>query len=175
MSRRRRTKGAELIEFTFTFIPFLAMMIFIVNTGWAVFGQASMQQAVRLAVRTGITMTGTQTTDLTGSVKALVIANSKGFLNGEGQIIPPATAPAFNYIKVHYFDGVTSADVSGQADGDKGGNIMQVSVEGYPLSPLLSRIYTLQGSVDHNASNIYVYAADVIEPSNSRPSIGSAP
>src|SRR5262245_33977400 len=81
MSRRRRTKGAELIEFTFTFLPFMAMVIFIVNTGWAVFAQASLQQAVRLACRSGITLTGTQTNNLTASVKSIVQANAMGFLN----------------------------------------------------------------------------------------------
>ena len=169
-SRRKRTRGAEMIEFIFTFIPFLAMLFFIVNTGWAVFGQASLQQAVRLACRTGVTLTGTQVaagSDLTAAVKSIVQQNAKGFLNG---------ATGLSYIKVHYFDQANpSNDVSGQADGDKPGNIMQVSVEGYPLNPLFSRIYTLRGSVDHNATNVYVYAADIIEPSNSRPSIGSAP
>jgi Flp pilus assembly protein TadG len=167
MSRRSRTKGAELVEFTFTFIPWLAMVFFICNTAWAVYCQATLQQAVRLAVRTGVTLTGAQTQNLTASVKARVQANAMGMLNG---------STGLAYIKVHYFDQDSpSTDVSGTATGNKGGNVMQVSIEGYPLSPLFSRIYTLRDSVDHNPMNIFVYSADLIEPSSNPAPIGSAP
>jgi Flp pilus assembly protein TadG len=167
LSRRERTKGAELVEFAYTFIPWLAMVFFICNTAWAVYCQATLQQAVRLAVRMGVTLTGAQTSNLTASVKGLVQANAMGMLNG---------TTGLNYIKVHYFDQDTpSTDVSGTATGNKAGNVMQVSIEGYPLNPLFSRIYTLRGSVDHNPMNIYVYSADLIEPSNNPPPIGSAP
>ena len=144
------------------------MVIFIINTGWAVFAQASLQQAVRLGCRTGVTLTSAQvTTNLTATVKTIVQLNAKGFLNG---------TTGYNYIKVHYFDADSpSTDVSGQASGNRPGNIMQVSVEGYPLNPLMSRIYTLRGSVDHYASTINVYAADIIEPSSTPPPIGAAP
>jgi Flp pilus assembly protein TadG len=167
LSRRKRTKGAELVEFTFTFIPWLAMIFFICNTAWAVYCQATLQTAVRLAVRKGVTLTGAQTTNLTASVKSLVQANSMGMLNG---------STGLNYIKVHYFDQDSpSTDVSNTSTGNKSGNVMQVSIEGYPLNPLFSRIYTLRGSVDHNPMNIFVYSADLIEPSNNTPPIGSAP
>jgi Flp pilus assembly protein TadG len=168
LSRRERTKGAELIEFSFTFIPWMAMIIFICNTAWAVYSQATLQQAVRLAVRTGITLTATQLTaasipgnSLSTAVKGLVQANANGILNGSNG----------GYIHVRYFAKDNSGNVTEVtgAGSNQSPNIMQVSVEGYPLSPLFSRIYTLRGSVDHDPMNIYVYSADLIEPSNDPP------
>ncbi len=181
-SRRRRTRGAELIEFTLNFLPFLAMIIVVVDTSWTIFAEATLQQAVRLAVRTGVTLTSSQVNgNLTDEVKSLVQQHAVGMLNGTAGL---------SRIKVNYFDQDNpSVDVSAQPSGNRPGNIMQVSVQNYPLSPLMARIFDWASGVDchtvdlgsggdnKGATGITVFAADVIEPMSTSviPPIGSAP
>ena len=168
--RRRRTRGTELIEFTFNFLPFLAMIIVVVDTSWVIFAEATLQQSVRLAVRTGVTMTASQVSgNLTDTVKALVQQHAVGMLNG---------TTGLGRIKVNYFDQDNpSLDVSNQSSGNNPGNIMQVSVQNYPVAPLIARIFSLGAGVDKGATGITVYAADVIEPMSAAnvPAIGPAP
>jgi hypothetical protein len=82
-------------------------------------------------------------------------------------------------IKVNYFQpplpnsaGAT-VDVSHLPTGNRGGNIMQVSVQGYSLPALLPRIFNR--SVDKDPTTLTVAAADMIEPSRIPPCIGAAP
>jgi Flp pilus assembly protein TadG len=169
-SRSHRTRGAELIEFTLNFLPFMIMIIELVDTAWAIFAQATLQQAVRMAVRNGVTLTTAQvTTNLTDTVKANVQAHSVGLLKGN---------TGLSYIKVHYFDANNpSNDVSNQSWGNTAGNIMRVSVEGYPLNPLMARFWSWKSAVDKSPMSMTVYAADVIEPMSTSvtPAIGPAP
>jgi len=168
--RRRRSQGAQLVEFTLNFLPFMIMIVVLVDTSWAIYAESTLQQAVRMAVRTGVTLTSTQvTTTLTDTVKSMVQQHAVGLLNG---------STGLGYIKVHYFDANNpSSDVSNQTWGNNPGNIMRVSVENYPLVPLMPRFFNWKGGVDNNPMNMTVYAADVIEPMATylTPPIGSAP
>src|SRR5207253_2771122 len=103
--RRRRTRGAELIEFTLNFLPFMILIIVVIDTAWALFCQATLQQAVRMAVRQGVTLTSSQvTTNLTDTVKGLVEQHSVGLLRGN---------TGLSYIKIHYYD-VTETSVTSE-------------------------------------------------------------
>jgi hypothetical protein len=168
--RRRRTAGAQVLEFTLNFMPFLAMTMLVTDTAWVVFGEATIQEAVRIAVRQGVTLTASQvSTNLTSTVKGIVQAHSAGLLNGTTN---------YGYIKVHYFNGQNpSQDVSNQTWGNIPGNIMQVSVENYSLNPLIVRLFRLKDTPDNSPLTVTVYAADVIEPMSTSqiPPIGSAP
>lgn len=176
--RRRRRRGSELLEFTFVLLPLLAMITVLVDTAWSIFAEATLQRAVRLGVRTGVTLTAsspqiTAAGDLTTAVKQEVQANALGLLNGNGN---------YAKIKVNYFlppapnSGAAATDVSGQANGDAAGNIMQVSVQNYVLNPLMPRIYGPKIPIDNSSLVIAsVSSADIIEPSRNPPPIGSAP
>ena len=173
--RKSRLRGGELVEFTTVLIPLFAILFVLVDASWAIFAKSSMMYAVRTAVRRGITITGTQATaageSLTDMVKDIVQQNANGFLNG-------STNRA--YIQVHYFaQDATSAtgltDVSTLSNGNAPGNLMQVSVNSYPLPALVGRIYGLFVPVDKNPSNLSAVSADMIEPSSDVPPIGSAP
>jgi Flp pilus assembly protein TadG len=171
---RRAKKGAELMEFTLTFLPFLAMVFLLLNVAWAVFVKATLEYAVRTGVRSGITITGTQAqgTDLTAMVKNIVQSKSLGLLRGSSGL---------SKIKVRYFrppsEGSTAnaTDVSAQADGNSPSNIMQVSVEGYSIAALLPRLFSWKQAMDTSAVPVAAVAADVIEPSRDVPLIGAAP
>jgi len=173
-----RRRGAEPLEFTLVLLPFLAMVTVLLDTSWAVFTKATLQRAVRIGVRSGITLTASQMAQgacLTDTVKSTVQSNALGLLHGSSGLA---------LIKVHYFQPPaatsTSAatDVSTQSTGDQPGNIMQVSVQGYSVNPLMPRILDWNIRPDNNPLLIQgVYSADLIEPASmsDRPCIGTAP
>ena len=173
--RRRRQRGAEIMEFTLVLLPFLAMLYLLFDASWAIFAKATLQYAVRTGVRQGITITGAQATTVgetqTQMVKDAVQANALGLLAG-------TTGRA--YIQVHYWaqdaksaTGVT--DVSTQSNGNNPGNIMQVEVVNFPLGALVPRIYSWKQAIDKSPSTLNVVSADEIEPSGDIPPIGTAP
>jgi len=173
-----RSRGAEPLEFTLVLLPMLAMVTVLLDTSWAVYAKATLQRAVRIGVRTGITLTASQMATgacLTDTVKSAVQANSMGLLHGSSGLA---------LIKVHYFEppAVNSTgaatDVSANSDGDQPGNIMQVSVQGFSLVPLLPRIFNWNAAADTSPLVIQgVFSADLIESASStdRPCIGTAP
>ena len=184
--RRKRSRGSEVLEFLFALIPMLALSTVLLDTAWTVIAKAAVQRAVRVAVRTGITLTATspQITGggtLTGVVKGLVQSNSLWLLNG---------ATGLGYIKVNYYYpppvGTTGSvsDVSTctavllpscPTVADASGNIMQVSVQGLSLTPLMPRIFGFGMAIDNTPQSITVYSADIIEPNTNPPPVGTAP
>ena len=174
--KNRHLKGAEVLEFTLAFLPLIMMMFAVLDAAWGMYAKTTLMQAVRQGVRYGITITGTQASaagsDQTTMVKSWVQANSMGLLRGSSGLAK---------IKVNYFQppapGSTASatDVSTQSNGNTPGNIMQVSVQGYSLGPLVARIFGLHQPVDASGTPINAVAADIIEPCRDSPPIGSAP
>jgi Flp pilus assembly protein TadG len=152
------------------------MLFMLLDVSWAVFVKSTLQYAVRSGVRYGITVTGTEATaansNLTAMVKAVVQKSALGLLSG---------STGLSKIKVNYLQppdpGSTAAatDVSTQAYGNTPGNIMQVSIQGFTLLPLAPRIFSWKEAPDGSATVIGAVAADLIEPSQDLPPIGSAP
>jgi len=172
--RRSRCRGAEMLEFTLVLVPLLAVTTVLIDTAWAVYAESTLQTAVRMGVRKGVTLTAGQMVNgacLTETVKQAVQQNARGMLAGD---------TGLSKIKVHYFlpptptqtTGVT--DVSSRADGNNPGNIMQVSVENFSLAPLIPRLLMAQ-TADKNPLIVTVYATDIIEPNRLPACIGSAP
>jgi len=164
-----------LIEFTLAMLPLFAMLFVLLDFAWIIFAQATVVRAVRIAVRSGITLTAAQMGTgacLTDTVKGIVQQNGLGFLSGTAGLA---------YIKVNYFlppaAGATTAatDVSTLSSGNAPGNIMQVSVNNYSLKAFLPRIFTWKSAPDSSAFVITASSADLIEPSRSPPCIGTAP
>jgi Flp pilus assembly protein TadG len=180
--RRRRSSGSQILEFTFVFLPLLAFTSVLLDTAWAVMAKATVQRAVRLAVRNGITLTASQMTGsacLTDTVKGTVQSYSLGLLNG---------STGLSYIKVNYYAPPVSntaavTDVSActatsstcPTIADVAGNIIQVSVQGLSVTPLMPRIFGFKIANDNAPLLISVYSADVIEPHNNPPCVGTAP
>jgi Flp pilus assembly protein TadG len=161
------------LEFTFVMLPLFSMLFILLNITWAVFAKSTLQRAVRIGVREGITISTTNTGScLTDTVKSVVQANALGLLNG---------SKGLGYIKVNYFlppaPSSTSppTDVSTAMNADAGGNIMQVSVQGFSLVPIVPRIYSWSTKADDSPLIVNVYAADLIEPNRTPPCVGTAP
>jgi Flp pilus assembly protein TadG len=163
-----------MLEFTFALLPLLMMIFLLLDVCWGMFVKGTLAFAAHEGVRVGITITGTQAgaSDLTTMVKAFVQQQSLGLLSG---------ATGLSKIKVNYYQppaagsSAPATDVSTQASGNSPGNIMQVSVQGYSLKPLVPRLYGLYKPVDVSATAISAVAADIIEPSRDVPVIGAAP
>ena len=174
--RRRRQSGSEAIEFALCFLPMLILLFMLLDVAWAVFVKSTLEYAVRAGVRYGITITATQAkavnSDLTTMVKSCVQTNSLGLLSGSSGL---------SKIKVNYLQppavGSTGAatDVSTSATGNMPGNIMQVSIQGFTVNPLAPRLYSWNQTPDNSATAVGAVAADLIEPSNDIPPIGTAP
>jgi Flp pilus assembly protein TadG len=171
-------RGAEPLEFTLVLLPMMAMLTVLVDTSWAVYAKSTLQRAVRIGVRVGITLTASQMATgacLTDTVKSTVQTNAMGLLHGSSGLA---------LIKVHYFQppaassSSAATDVSANSDADQPGNIMQVSVQNYSLIPLLPRIFNWKTAPDNSSLVIQgVYSADLIEPASStdRACVGTAP
>jgi Flp pilus assembly protein TadG len=178
---RRRTnsksrKGAEMLEFTLSLLPMLMMTFVMLDSAWAIFVKSTLAFAVRAGVRQGITITGTQATaagmSLTDMVKKTVQDNALGLLAG---------ASGKAKIKVNYIQPpapnstAAAVDVSTQSNGNNPLNIMQVSIQGFTLGPLMPRLFGKNQKVDTAGTTIAAIAADLIEPSRDPPPIGTAP
>jgi hypothetical protein len=173
--RADRRSGAQMIEFTLVLLPLLSMVFVLLDFTWIIFAQATVVRAVRVAVRTGITLTASQMLEgacLTDTVKGIVQTNALGFLTGTSGLA---------YIKINYYlppvPGATTAatNVSALSSGNAPGNIMQISVNSYSLKAFLPRIFGWNQAPDSSAFVFTASAADVIEPSTSPPCIGTAP
>ncbi len=143
------------------------MIFILLNITWAVFAKSTLQRAVRMGVRAGVTISTTNTGScLTDVVKSTVQSNALGLLNG---------TKGLGYIKVNYFlppapsSTTAPTDVSGALNADAGGNIMQVSpVQGYSVVPIVPRIFSWKEAADESPLVVSVYAADLIEPTAER-------
>jgi hypothetical protein len=124
--RVRSRRGASLVEAALVLLPFMALMLAIIDFAMPIFLNSLMANAAREGSRFAIThqtsYNGVNYTTHTAAIKAVVQANSMGFLAG------PLGA---SKIQVKYF---ASAPPFGEQTGvgaNKPGNIVEVSVSGY--------------------------------------------
>jgi hypothetical protein len=172
--RAARRKGQEVVEFGFIILPLFGFIFVTLDIAWTIFAQGTLQYAVRTGVRYGVTNQDVPGgSSLTAEIKNLVQRSSLGLLAG---------ASGREKIKVHYYKPVLDEDleptgelldVSGESNGNMGGNLMVVSVEAFSLAALFPRVSTK--GVDNKPVIFSVEAADQIEPRAARPPIGSAP
>jgi Flp pilus assembly protein TadG len=123
--RRSRQSGNTIVELALVLTPFMALCLAIVELSLPIFKKSTFTSAVREGCRYGITFqtvyNGHDYGDQTDAIKAVVQANSMGFLNSTNA----------NLISVKYYDQVTFADVTGTAGANADGNILEVSLSGY--------------------------------------------
>jgi hypothetical protein len=141
--RKTRQKGSEILEFAFVTIPMFGFLFLQVNIAWAVFARASLQHAVREGVRYAVTSKTRSGYGHKDSVRQLVQSRAPFLLRG---------VAGWNLIHVRFFTPDTLTDVSTATGGNAGGNLVQVSVEGYShenlLPGLLTRLTPIAMSAD---------------------------
>ncbi len=123
---RERRRGAALIELALVILPLLALLLAILDFSFALFLKSTLQHAVREGVRYAVT--GRITTGLgqDASIKGVVQKNALGFLNGDNA----------SKIYIRYYTPGSLTETTSNA----GGNIVEVSVEGFTwrwLAPLM--------------------------------------
>ena len=122
-----RKRGAALIELPFVLVPLIAMWLAIIDFGFGIFLQTTFQHAVREGVRYAITSQTKSGMGQDASITSVVQTNAMGFLNG--------TAGASKIYIRYYVPGTLV-----QTQSNVGGNIVEVSVEGYTwnwIAPVL--------------------------------------
>ncbi len=142
--RRRRERGAELLETALVLVPLLLITFLLLDLSMAIFLRSTFQQAVREGVRYAITGQNTTGPCQDDSVKTVVKQNAVGFLS---------SAAASATMHVHFM-----SPVNGTVANNAAGNIVEVSVEGYtygPLAPFQRLNYPLM---------IWARAYDLMEP-----------
>jgi Flp pilus assembly protein TadG len=124
-SKRARQRGSTIVELALIMTPFMALCLAIVELSLPIFKKSTFTSAVREGCRYGITYQvaygGTTYGSQTAAIKAVVQSNSMGFLNSSNASL----------ILVKYYDQVTFADVTGTANANRDGNIIEVSLAGY--------------------------------------------
>lgn len=130
-ARRRRQRGSEFVEFLFVVMPLFGMIFVYLDMSWAIFVKATLEQALRVGVRYGITnevpdpnqpglCTGTNES-LTNCIIEHVQYSAGGLLAGSG---------GASLITVTYWQPNSSGtlvQVTG-AGANFGGNVLQVSI-----------------------------------------------
>ncbi len=145
-NRKRRQRGAEIVEFGLTCLPMFGLIFLMLDLSWMVFAQVTLQSAVREGVRyaiTGQTMTGM---GQDASIKTVVQNAAVGFLSGTN---------GANQIAINYYLPTTLQSTTSNASG----NVVEVSIQGFAISPM--------GPILHSGSPVAISAraSDIVQPS----------
>ena len=139
--RRRRQRGQALIEMSLVIIPMLAIIFIFMDIAWGLYLKATMEHAVRVGCRYGITNSLTDpyqpslcggSTTMTDCIGQHVISAANGLLDPATVSVPPQgagqTCSAAACVLVQYFSQ-TGAPAAGQLN--QGGNIIEVTITGF--------------------------------------------
>jgi Flp pilus assembly protein TadG len=146
--RRKRERGSQFVEAGLMLVPFLALAFLVLDAGWAVFIKATLQHAVREGTRyavTGQTQNGMGQSD---SIQAVVKRFAMGLLDGDQG----------NTLTINCWNPANAKPSPADATQcSVGGNVVEVSVQNYEISPLASLLRT------GDPVPITVSAADIVE------------
>jgi hypothetical protein len=111
-------RGNAFLELALVILPLLAILLAILDFGFAVFLRSTFQHAVREGVRYAVTSRTAPGLGHDASIKAVVQRNTLAFLSGESGL---------SKIYIRYYVPGSLAETQSNA----GGNIVEISVEGY--------------------------------------------
>jgi hypothetical protein len=137
-------RGSIVVETGVTLVLMFGLLFLLIDLAMAVFVKATLQHAVRQGVRFAITTQNLPSQSyLNDSITSVVQQSALGLLNGNAGVCK---------IAISYYDPSGSAATVG------GGNIVQISIQGYKFTPL--------GPILRSGAPVPVGAvsADVMEP-----------
>ena len=160
-----------MLEFTLILMPFFTLFFLQLSLSYYIFARVTLQQAVRSGVRYGIT----DTLCAGGANMSDCVKNRVQW--AAGGLLANSTGRA--YIHVDFCQPpepntggpctpVTSASPNA-ASASQGGNIMTVSVQNFPVVPLLPVIPDWSKSPQTSPLSLSAWAADKIEATNTPP------
>lgn len=118
---KRARRGAAFVEMSLAILPFLAISFAVLDFAIPIFLRTTLTHAVREGSRYAITYQTKPGKTQSESVKQVVVEQAMGFLKG---------TDGLNKVKVRFYSPTTFAEVTG-ADANAGGNVVEVSVEGF--------------------------------------------
>ena len=148
-AHRRGESGSSLIEFSMVILPLFALLFLMLDVAWALFVKACMLESVREAVRAGITGQVQSGTSLNASIQQAAQRYSFGFINSRN---------VSSVLTINYYSPTNTNTALSGCGATTGGNVLQVSINGYslvPLAPLWRSATPLTLSVS---------SSDVMEP-----------
>jgi Flp pilus assembly protein TadG len=152
--RKRRSGGNTIVEWMLTILPSMAIMTFFFDCTYAIFGWGTVQNAVREGCRYAITFQTMTGLGQDASIKTTVKNNSMGLLADT------------SLVNVNYFAPTspnTAIAVGATPAGNVPNNIVEVSVQGYPLSWLFPISGTLANPYRSTGpASINVYSSDIL-------------
>lgn len=138
-------KGHQVVEAALVMLLMFGLFFLLLDMAVLVFAKSTLQQAVKDGVRFGVTgQTLSGQTYLNDSIVRVVQNSSLGFLQGSSGACK---------ISVNYYNPQTGAP-----GNDSGGNVLEVSVNNYSVTPL--------GAILKSAAplSFSVRSADIMEP-----------
>ena len=110
-----------MVEVGFALVPFLAISMAIIDFSIPIFLRTTLTHAVREGTRYGITYQVRPGETHSQSIQDIVMEQSMGFLSGD---------VGRNMVKVRFYSPTTFIEQTGP-DRNLGGNVLEVSVEGF--------------------------------------------
>jgi TadE-like protein len=120
---RKNQRGAHVIEAGLVLLPLFGFIFLIMDIAWLVFTQATLQHAVREGVRFATTSQTLPGMAHDASIKTVVQQNAIGMLAGSA---------GASRIAIRYY----LPNTLGETPNNFGGNVVEISAEGVPFTPL---------------------------------------
>jgi len=142
--RRAPRRGNTFLEVAFVLVPLLALLLGILDFGFAIFLRTTFQHAVREGVRYAVTYQTSTGLGHDASIKRVVQNQAMGFLSD---------SDLAQKVKIRYYQ----ANTMSESNENSPGNLIEISVENYQygwMAPLMRSAVPL---------NIVVRASDRME------------
>jgi Flp pilus assembly protein TadG len=156
LRRKKSSGGNAMAEWAFVLLPTMALLSAFTDLSIALFSWSTLQNAVREGCRYAITY---QTNAVPGqgqdaNIKMIVQRNSMG-------LVSSSASPAMIFVNYFVQNSATGAITSTPSNAP--GNIVEVSVQGYPLNWMVPISGTLVNPLrSQNPTSIAVYSSDVM-------------
>jgi Flp pilus assembly protein TadG len=159
-TRRRKQRGNSWVEMALVLLPFFALITAFFDVSFVLFSWNTLQNAVREGCRYAITF---QTAPPTGAtwtcnghqdncIESAVAANAMGLVTVAGGLI-----------NVNYYTQLAPTTSIASPNGNVPGNIVEVSVQNYPLQWMIPLSGTVSSPFRSTSpANINVYSSDVL-------------
>jgi len=154
--RRRGSTGNAMLESVFTLLPLIAILTFFFDMTFAIFSWSTIQNAVREGCRYAITFQTSGSLGQDASIEQMVQQYAMGLI----------TSSNASLMHVNYFTPLapnTAIALGANPPGNYPGNIVEVSVQGYPLQWLFPLSGTLANPYRGNSpASISTYSSDIL-------------
>src|SRR6202050_1441352 len=154
--RRRGSTGNTMLESVFTLLPLIAVLTFFFDMTFAIFSWSTLQNAVREGCRYAITFQTSGSLGQDASIEAVVEQYAMGLI----------TSSNASLMQVNFYSPTapnTAIALGATPPGNSPGNIVQVSIQGYPLSWLFPLSGTLINPYRASSpATISTYSLDIL-------------